>query len=96
MPLLPESAADIQHLIEELKVEFYSHRLAWKTTSSVIMAPAKLQGQKIVPEEDMPNSLKDNPASNKYYFLPRILGLIGIFAQNEQPEGQDPIPSSYL
>lgn len=36
---------------------------------------------RLVPTKDMPKSLKDNPASNKYYFLPLILGLIGLFAQ---------------
>ncbi|PLX20204.1 MAG: hypothetical protein C0599_09490, partial [Salinivirgaceae bacterium] len=36
---------------------------------------------RLVPAKDLPDSLKNNPASNKYYFLPLILGLIGIFAQ---------------
>lgn len=40
-----------------------------------------IDNTRLVPEKDLPASLKDNPASNKYYFLPLILGLIGLFAQ---------------
>ncbi len=40
-----------------------------------------IDNNRIVPEEILPADLANNEASNKYYFLPLILGLIGLVYQ---------------
>ena len=40
----------------------------------------------IGPEDNMPDFMKNNPSRNTYYFLPLLLGLIGLFYQYQQEQ----------
>jgi hypothetical protein len=39
-------------------------------------------------QDDLPSKFADNPARNTYYFLPLILGLLGIYFQNRTKQGK--------
>ncbi len=40
-----------------------------------------IDNARLIPEENLPEDLKKNKASNKYYFLPLLLGLLGLIYQ---------------
>ncbi|HKK58057.1 MAG TPA: DUF2723 domain-containing protein [Salinivirga sp.] len=40
-----------------------------------------IDNARLIPAEDLPSHLKDNKASNKYYLLPLLLGLLGLIYQ---------------
>ena len=40
-----------------------------------------IDNARLIPEEQLPEDLKHNKASNKYYFLPLVLGLLGLIYQ---------------
>lgn len=42
----------------------------------------------IAPQDKLPSDVKDNPGRNTYYFLPLILGLIGLFYQASKSQRQ--------
>ncbi|MDR2083795.1 MAG: DUF2723 domain-containing protein [Bacteroidales bacterium] len=47
-----------------------------------------IDGVRLGDQKDLPDTLKNNPANNSFYFLPLILGLIGLFYHfKKSPQG---------
>jgi len=49
-----------------------------------------------IPQELLPDDLKNNKGSNKYYFLPLILGLIGLYFQFKHDKGNSLIVALFF
>ena len=43
-----------------------------------------LDEARLGPQDNLPNSFKDNKARNKYYFLPLLLGLVGLYFHSQK------------
>ena len=56
-----------------------------------------LDSARLGDQKAMPDSLKDNPANNSFYFLPLILGLIGVFFHfKKSPQGASIVTALFV